>query len=104
MDSIDIYGTRFLRCEKDDCRWNIGYTPGDLNRFGLEFTLRPGVGARVCNFGPKALAYGRSIDRGCPHKKDVCELLGEYDANFQQRFWGVIDPEVAKRALDMEPD
>ena len=101
---MELYGVRFLKCEKDDCPWNVGYTPCDLNRFGLEFTSRGGAGIRVCDFGCKALAYGGNIGSDCPHKLEVCELLGENDLSFQCRFWGVADPRVARRALGVEPD
>lgn len=104
MVTIDIYGFKFLRCAKDDCPWNVGYTPHDLNRFGLEFTHRDGVGIRVCNFGRKALAYGRDIDSDCPHKLELCRMLGDDDSSSESRFWGNIDPEVAKRALGLEPE
>ena len=104
MDVIDIRGIKFLRCEKIECLWNVGYTPCDFNREGLEFTFRHAVGTWVCNFGAKALAYGAYIHRDCPHKLDVCRLLGEKDLSFQCRFWGVADPEVARRALGVEPD
>jgi hypothetical protein len=50
MNTIEIYGVKFLKCQKDDCEWNAGYTPGDLNRHGLEFTARHDMGIRICNF------------------------------------------------------
>ena len=103
MEIIEIYGTKFLRCEKEDCLWNVGHTPHDLNRFGLEFTSRDGVGIRVCDYGNKALAHGKSIDEDCPHKRELCNLLAEYDTSFQNRFWGRVNPEVAKRIFGIEP-
>ena len=99
MDIIDVYGVKLLKCERDGCSWNIGYTPHDLNRYGLEFTNRDGIGVRVCNFGCKALAYGKKIPDDCPHKLDLSELLGEEDLSFESSFWGRIDPDVARRAL-----
>jgi len=104
VDIIDVYGVKLLKCARDDCPWNIGYTPHDLNRSGLEFTYRAGVGVRVCNFGCKALAYGRGVPEDCPHKLEVCDLLGEDDLSFERRFWGRIDPEVAQRALGADHD
>ena len=104
MAIIEIYGVTFLECEKQDCDWNIGYTPKDLNRHGLEFTFRSGVGTRVCNFGCKALAYGKHIDPNCPHREELCELLGQKDSTFQTRFWGTVDPDVAWRALNTNPE
>jgi len=101
MDTVEVYGVKFLKCEKETCRWNIGYTPHDLNRFGSECTYRQGMGVRVCNFGCRALAYGCTIDGDCPHKIDLCHLLGS-DLSIECRFWGSIDPEVAKRALGVE--
>ena len=102
MATIELYGVKFLECDKGDCDWNIGYTPQDMNRFGLEFTFREGVGTRVCNYGSKAFAFGKNIDRDCPHKEELFGLLGEYDAQWQSRFWGRVDPDVAKRALDSD--
>ncbi len=104
MTNIEIYGVAFLECEKQDCDWNIGYTPHDINRDGLEFTFRAGVGTRVCNFGCKALAFGKHIDANCPHKQELCDLLGEKDSTFQTRFWGTVDPDVARRALDAKSE
>jgi hypothetical protein len=50
MNTIEIYGVKFLKCDKSDCGWNAGYTPGDLNRHGLEFTAKHDMGIRICNF------------------------------------------------------
>jgi len=50
MAIIEIYGVKFLKCDKSDCKWNAGYTPGDLNRHGLEFTAKHDMGIRICNF------------------------------------------------------
>ncbi len=99
MSRVEIYGVQFLECEREECKWNIGYTPHDLNRYGLCFTARSGPGIRVCNFGRKALAYGRDIDGACPHKVELCSMLGGDDSGPEARFWGCIDPEVAMRAL-----
>ena len=63
------------------------------------FTNRGGVGVRVCNFGRKALARGGDIDSACPHKVELCSLLGREDSSPEGRFWGPVDPEVARRAL-----
>ena len=104
VDTIDVRGIRLLKCHKEDCRWNVGYTPCDFNRNGIEFTTRSGAGTRLCNFGRRALVYGSDIDSECPHKLEVCELLAEYDTTFERRFWGAIDPEVARRVLGGKPD
>ena len=66
MDTIEIYGVKFLKCDKSDCKWNAGYTPGDLNRHGLEFTAKHDMGIRICNFSCTALALGKDIDGDCP--------------------------------------
>ena len=105
MATIELYGVKFLECDKGDCDWNIGYTPQDMNRFGLEFTFREGVGTRVCNYGSKAFAFGKNIDRDCPHKEELFGLLGEifnWIEFYFHRFWGRVDPDVAKRALDSD--
>ncbi len=103
MDTIEIYGVKFLRCDKRDCKWNVGYTPGDLNRQGLEFTNRRSVGIRICNFGCTSLALGKNIDDNCPHKQELCDMLAD-DSHNVSRFWGRLDPKVARRALGVEPD
>jgi hypothetical protein len=103
MDTIEIYGVNFLRCEKYDCAWNVGYTPDDFNRQGLEFTARQDMGIRVCNFGCTSLALGKNPDSHCPHKQDLCDMLAE-DSSSLSRFWGKLDPNVARRALGVEPD
>jgi hypothetical protein len=104
MSTVEVYGRVFLRCDKEDCAWNVGYTPHDLNRHGLWFTARKGTGVRLCNFGLKALAYGGDIDRACPHKAELCSVLGIEDASPEGRFWGRVDPEVAGRALGKDPE
>jgi len=103
MDTIEIYGVKFLKCDKSDCEWNAGYTPGDLNRHGLEFTAKHDMGIRICNFSCTALALGKNIDGDCPHKQELCEMLAE-DSNSSSRIWGRLDPKVARRALGVEPD
>jgi len=99
MGTVDVYGRVFLTCGKEDCGWNAGFTPHDLNRHGLCFTSRKGVGMRLCNFGLKALAWGGDIDRGCPHKAELCGVLGIEDASPEGWFWSPVDPDVAGRAL-----
>ena len=104
MNTIDVHGVSFLRCDKTDCKWNVGYTPNDRNRSGLEFTTRrdrSNIGIRVCNFGCTALALGKTIDSRCPHKEEVCRILSE-DSNCTSGFWGNLDPDVARRALSMD--
>jgi len=103
MDTIEIYGVNFLKCDKTDCRWNAGYTPGDLNREGLEFTRRRNMGIRICNFNCTALALGKKIDSDCPHKHELCDMLAE-DSRSVTRIWGRLDPKVARRALGVEPE
>jgi hypothetical protein len=104
MNTIEIYGVKFLKCAKDDCKWNVGYTPGDLNRQGLEFTARhDDIGIRVCNFGCTALALGKNPDSKCPHKQELCDMLAE-DSSSLSRIWGRLDPNVARRALGVEQD
>ena len=103
MSTIEIYGVKFLKCDKGDCDWNVGYTPGDLNRFGLEFTARHDMGIRICNFGCTALALGQKIDSSCPNKQELCNVLAE-DSDTISCFWGSLDPKVAKRALGIGHD
>jgi len=103
MNTIEIYGVKFLKCQKDDCKWNAGNTPGDLNRHGLEFTARHNMGIRICNFSCTALALGKNIDDDCPHKQELCDMLAE-DSGSSSRIWGRLDPKVARRALGVEPD
>lgn len=103
MSTIRIYGVNFLRCDKRDCNWNVGYTPGDLNRYGLEFTIKHNIGIRICNFGCTSLALGKNIDKNCPHKQELCDMLAE-DSSTVSRIWGKLDPKVARRALGVEPD
>ena len=106
MEIIDIHGVKFLKCGKSDCKWNVGYTPGDLNRSGIEFTTRRDrldMGIRVCNFGCTALALGKNIDSHCLYKDEVCKMLAE-DSDSTSGFWGILDPGVARRALSIEHD
>ena len=102
MDTIEIYGVKFLKCDKSDCEWNAGYTPGDLNRHGLEFTAKHDMGIRICNFSCTALALGKNIDGDCPHKQELCEMLAEDSSS--SGIWQSLDPKVARKALGVEPD
>ncbi len=103
MNTIEIYGVNFLRCDRRDCRWNAGYTRGALNRQDIEFTHRRDTGIRVCNFGCTSLALGKNIDKNCPHKQELCDMLAE-DSSTVSHIWGRLDPRVARRALGVEAD
>ncbi len=55
------------------------------------------------NISCTALALGKNIDDDCPHKQELCDMLAE-DSGSSSRIWGRLDPNVARRALGIEPD
>ena len=55
------------------------------------------------NFSCTALALGKNIDAVCPHKQELCDMLAE-DSGSSSRIWGRLDPNVARRALGVEPN
>ncbi len=85
MDTVEIDGQWFLRCESGNCSWNVGRNPGE----GDEVT--------VCSFGSKPWVSGGKPDYDCSHKTEVVNLLAE-EAKSQHRFK---DPEGTRVFYDM---
>lgn len=68
-NTIEIMGKQFLRCERHDCEWNVGWLGG------LEWTEDRSGGTRVCNLGAKAIIETKAIPPvSCPQPKAVFEL------------------------------
>ena len=54
-------GKKFLRCQQEDCEWNIGWLEG------YDVTRSPGKGTRICNLGASAIVVGKATP------PDFCE-------------------------------
>jgi hypothetical protein len=48
-DTVEIMGKKFLKCQQEDCEWNIGWLGG------YDWTKDSGKGTRVCNLGARAM-------------------------------------------------
>ena len=57
-DAVEIMGKKFLKCQQEDCEWNIGWL-GWLG--GLDWTEKPGKGTRICNLGARARIEANAV-------------------------------------------
>ena len=48
-NTVEVMGKKFLKCQQQDCEWNIGWLSG------YKWTKEPSQGIRICNFGLKAI-------------------------------------------------
>jgi hypothetical protein len=48
-DTVEVMGKKFLRCQQEDCEWNVGWLGG------YDWTEEPGKGTRICNLGARAI-------------------------------------------------
>ena len=53
-DTVEVMGRKFLRCQQEDCEWNIGWLGG------YEVTHAPGKGTRICNLGASAIVLDKA--------------------------------------------
>jgi hypothetical protein len=60
-NTVEVLGKKFLKCQQQDCEWNIGWLGG------YKWTRETGKGTRICNFGLKAII---EADAGPP---DICQ-------------------------------
>ena len=60
-DTAEIMGKKFLKCQQQNCEWNIGWLRE------REWTEEPGMGTRICNLGARALI---DADAAPP---DICQ-------------------------------
>ena len=66
---IEVMGTELLKCQQEDCEWNVGWLGG------YEWTEKPGKGTRVCNLGAKAMIETKAMPPAdCQQPSAVIEL------------------------------
>ena len=54
-DTMDVMGKQFLKCQQEDCEWNIGWLGGN------SWSEESGKGIRICNLGVKALLVASEL-------------------------------------------
>ena len=68
-ETVEIIGKRFLKCQQETCKWNIGWLGGP------EWTEEPGSGTRLCNLGAGTMIEKKAMPPDdCPQKSAVIEL------------------------------
>jgi hypothetical protein len=60
-NTVEILGSKFLKCQQQDCEWNIGW----LGRY--EWIREPDKGTRICNFGLKTIIDADAVP------PDICQ-------------------------------
>jgi hypothetical protein len=69
METVEIAGVKFLKCQQESCEWNIGWLDGK------DWTRELGKGTRICNLGARAiLEEDVKPPDNCQHWKSVLEL------------------------------
>ena len=68
-DTMDVMGKQFLKCQQEDCEWNIGWLGGN------SWSEESGKGIRICNLGVKAMIETEAVPLDeCPQASAVLEL------------------------------
>ena len=69
MDTVEIIGKQFLKCQQEDCEWNVGWLGG------LDWTEELGKGTRVCNLGARAMIEAKgSPPDSCQQPSAVVDI------------------------------
>ena len=67
-DTVEIMGKKFLKCQQEDCEWNIGWLGGN------SWSEESGKGIRICNLGVKAMIETEAVPPDeCPRASAVLE-------------------------------
>ena len=68
-DTMDVMGKQFLKCQQEDCEWNIGWLGGN------SWSEESGKGIRICNLGVKAMIETETVPSDeCLQASAVLEL------------------------------
>jgi hypothetical protein len=68
METIEIRGKKFLRCQEEGCEWNIGW-------LGDDWIEESGRGVRICNLGARAMIEAKAKPpSNCSKSSAVFEL------------------------------
>lgn len=54
-DTVEIIGNKFLKCQQEDCQWNIGWLGNS------DWTKEKGKGTRICNLGARAMIEAKAL-------------------------------------------
>ncbi len=69
LETVEIIGRKFLRCQEEGCQWNVGWLGG------YDWTKEPGKGTRLCNLGAKAMIETNAAPpHNCPQPSAVFKL------------------------------
>ena len=69
-DTVEIMGKKFLKCQQEDCEWNIGW------HCGLDWTEEPGKSTRICNLGARAMVDANAAPPdNCPQSSMVVKMV-----------------------------
>jgi len=58
---VQIMSKKFLKCQQEDCEWNIGWLSG------YNWIEEPGKGTRICNLGATAMIEANAV------LPDICQ-------------------------------
>jgi hypothetical protein len=68
-DAVEIMGKKFLKCQQEACKWNVGWLGG------LDWTEESGTGTRLCNLGARAMIEENAKPPDdCPQWRSVLKL------------------------------
>jgi hypothetical protein len=67
--TVYIMEKKFLKCQHEDCEWNIGLLGG------IDWTEERGAGTRSCNLGANAMINENTFPPdNCQHSVKVIEM------------------------------
>ena len=69
MDTVEIAGKKFLKCEQEVCEWNICWLSEE------DWAEESNKGIRICNLGAKAIIDGGAAPpEFCRQPRVVAEM------------------------------
>ena len=90
-DTVEVMGKKFLKCQQEDCEWNIGW------HGGLVWTEEPGKGTRICNFGARAMVEAKTAPPdNCPQSSKVVKMAHD-EIKFEKYGDRAIMPKLDKQ-------
>ncbi len=75
LDTIEIGGKAFQRCDQQGCQWCIVCSSSGLSIPGFELSPRGSEKHLVCNFGVAAHRILGGLPEDCPYQEQVRILL-----------------------------
>ena len=69
-NTVEVMGKKFLKCQQQDCEWNIGWLEG------RDWTEEPDQGIRICDLGARAMIEASAVPpNDCHQPSAVLELV-----------------------------